>query len=235
MTKFRVIASDPPWEFGDELKMSDVKRGASSQYPTLTIKALKELPVEELAEDDAVLVLWCPSSLLAEGLSVMETWGFRQTQTHIWVKTKIAPLRHLQKELVQAFKKLSAVDGTQAPKTGFSGLVKGILSNFSLDKVLAFGLGRLFRQTHEVALVGVRGKIYEHLENRSQRSVHFHPVTKHSAKPEALQDRLETMFPQGNRLEMFARRDRPGWVCVGDECPSTVGEDIRDSLDRLKQ
>ena len=143
------------------------------------------------------------------------------------MKTKKTPLRSLQQGLVQAFK--------SAPKTGFAQLVKDILSKFSFDNLLAFGMGRLFRQTHELAIIGVRGKIYNHLENKSQRSVHFHPATKHSVKPEYLQDRLDLMFPKGNRLEMFARRARKGWVCVGLESPQTMGEDIRDTLNRLKQ
>ena len=230
MSKFRVLDVDPPWSFGDDLTMSETKRGSSSNYDTLTLDDLKKLPVQEICEEDAILILWCPSSLLSEGLEVMSAWGFRQTQTHIWVKTKKAPLRKLAIELVLAFKQL----GADESKANFSGLAKEILGKFRLRKVLAFGMGRLFRQTHELALVGIRGKIYQHLENKSQRSVHFFPTTKHSTKPEALQDMLEKMFPNGKRLEMFARRDRPGWTCVGMECPSTVGEDIRDSINRLK-
>jgi N6-adenosine-specific RNA methylase IME4 len=206
--------------------MSKTKRGASSNYKTLTNEDLKNLPVEEICEDDAILVLWVPSTLLSEGLEVMKAWGFRQTQTHIWVKTKKFPLKLLYKKILQSMKVVS--------KTGISQFVKDILSESSLDDSLAFGMGRLFRQTHELALVGVRGKIYNHLENKSQRSVHFFPATKHSVKPEILQDRLDIMFKEGNRLELFARRNREGWTCLGLECPSTIGEDIRDSLNRLR-
>lgn len=230
MTRFRVLVADPAWEFGDNLTMSDVKRGSSSNYDTLTIEDLKQLPVQEVCTEEAILALWCPSALLSEGLEVMKAWGFRQTQTHIWVKTKKIPLRSLVRELVLAFKQLSA----DATPGNFAGVAKEIISKFRPDNVLAFGMGRLFRQTHEVALVGVRGKIYDKLKDKSQRSVHFHPSTKHSTKPEALQDMLEKMFPKAKRLELFARRDRPGWTCVGLECPSTLGEDIRISLDRLK-
>jgi N6-adenosine-specific RNA methylase IME4 len=230
MSKFRIIVSDPPWSFGDELSMSKVKRGASANYDTLSISDLKDLQVQEIADEDAVLVLWCPSSLLSDGLAVMKAWGFRHTQTHIWVKTKKVPLRNLKRALLTAFKQVVAGQTTVT----FGHLIQDILSHFDLEGSLDFGMGRLFRQTHEIALVGVRGKVYDHLENKSQRSVHFFPSTKHSVKPEALQDMLEKMFPQGERLEMFARRNRQGWTCVGLECPSTMGEDIRDSLNRLK-
>ena len=114
--------------------------------------------------------------------------------------------------------------------------IDDLLRRFVLEDVLAFGMGRLFRQTHELVLIGVRGKVYSHLVNKSQRSVHFFPATKHSVKPDSLQDMLEKMFPgeEHHKIELFARRDKTGWTCVGNESPSTPGEDIRVSIDRLK-
>jgi len=39
---------------------------------------------------------------------------------------------------------------------------------------------------------------------------------RHSAKPEVFQDMVEAVSP-GPRLELFARRMRPGWTCWGNE------------------
>jgi len=41
-------------------------------------------------------------------------------------------------------------------------------------------------------------------------------TTKHSQKPEAFQDEIERVSP-GPRLELFARRARPGWTVWGNE------------------
>lgn len=90
---------------------------------------------------------------------------------------------------------------------------------------LAFNMGRMFRNCSEVALIGVRGR--PKLLDRSQRAVSLDVQLAHSAKPDTLQLRLEKMF-HGPRLELFARRDIDGWVCVGDECPSMRGVDVRD-------
>jgi N6-adenosine-specific RNA methylase IME4 len=30
------------------------------------------------------------------------------------------------------------------------------------------------------------------------------------------------------KYELFARRERPGWVTVGNECPGTIGVNIRE-------
>ena len=45
----------------------------------------------------------------------------------------------------------------------------------------------------------------------------FAPVGEHSAKPEEVQNRLDKMYPNTRRLEMFARRERPGWSVWGNQ------------------
>jgi N6-adenosine-specific RNA methylase IME4 len=216
---FDVIVADCPWIFQDRLEMSDVKRGAEANYSVLTMEEIKKLQVKDIAATNSVLALWVPSSLLQDGLDVMKAWGFTCKQTHVWVKTKKDSLANFN---ARARKYL--VDKNQA--------IENI--EFKLDECLAFGMGRLFRQTHEIVLVGTRGKVSSLVKNKSQRSVHFGPVNKHSEKPEDLQDMLDLMFPQCKKLEMFARRERMGWSCIGNESPTSLGEDIRTSIERLK-
>ncbi len=181
MTKFDVIVSDPPWAFGDTLKRMKKKtrRSAASQYNTMSAAQVAALDVKSIVNPKGcVLALWVPSSLLVDGINVMNSWGFSLKQIVVWVKTK--------KKIVDP------------------------------NNALAFGMGRLFRNVHEIALIGTMGKVYENLENHSQRTVIFAPNMGHSVKPEALQDSLDLMYPVGNKLEMFARRHRPGWTCVGN-------------------
>lgn len=87
MTPFGVIVADPPWPFDDSLTMSEVKRGARSNYATLSVDTLCQLPVQEVASDDGVLVLWCPATILESGFAVMRAWGFEYKQLWVWVKT----------------------------------------------------------------------------------------------------------------------------------------------------
>lgn len=100
-----------------------------------------------------------------------------------------------------------------------------------MNKMTRVGMGRLFRQSHEIALIGTRGKIYPLLENKSQRSVAFDKNQGHSIKPSTLQDRLEIMFPNANKVELFARRLRPGWTVVGNEID---GKDIRQAIQDIE-
>lgn len=41
--------------------------------------------------------------------------------------------------------------------------------------------------------------------------------TKHSKKPNCAYEMLETMFPSAKKIEMFARNERDGWDCWGNE------------------
>lgn len=45
----------------------------------------------------------------------------------------------------------------------------------------------------------------------------FAPVTAHSQKPEEVQRRIELLYPNATKCEMFARRIRSGWYTLGLE------------------
>lgn len=240
--KFRVIAADPPWPFKDTLAMSDVARGALANYSVMSITDIKNLPIKDFIDPEGtILALWVPSSLLQEGLDTMKAWGFKQKQTYIWVKTKKVPLKELASHFFKFIKignkktsslKQKELANYQKSLSKVSDLLNPDKSNTIINSILAFGMGRLFRQTHEICLVGTsNNKIYKALANKSQRSVSLAENLRHSAKPEHLQDSLDTMFPLGDKLELFARRLRPGWTCLGNEICN--GEDIRDSLNKL--
>jgi N6-adenosine-specific RNA methylase IME4 len=202
MEKYGLIVVDPPWQFGDKLTMSDVPRGADANYTTMSMRDVVTLSVRNRAADDAVLGLWCPGSMLSQGICAVEHYGFKQKQIWVWVKTGKGV-------------DVDAAHVEDIPDEGYA---------------MAFGMGRLARNACEFLLVGTRGKVYGKLENRSVRNVFFAPNTKHSAKPECVQDALDSMFPSVSKLELFARRQRVGWRTVGWECEGSK-EDVRDFCD----
>jgi N6-adenosine-specific RNA methylase IME4 len=86
-----------------------------------------------------------------------------------------------------------------------------------------FGMGRILRAEHEVCLVATKGR--PQVKNHSTRSTFVTdfdvtgfsaPVGRHSQKPEKLYEIIESLF-DGPYVELFARRHRPGWTCMGDE------------------
>lgn len=81
---------------------------------------------------------------------------------------------------------------------------------------LAFGMGRYTRQAHETCMIGTRGRGLDLIKNRSIRSVFFSPREEHSKKPELFYDLVEAITGgEGPYLELFARRQRAGWVTIG--------------------
>lgn len=82
---------------------------------------------------------------------------------------------------------------------------------------LQIGMGHYTRAAHELVVVARRGK--GRVLRRDVPSVFEAPRGAHSAKPERLQDIVETLAG-GERLELFARRHRPRWTCWGDQLPA---------------
>lgn len=82
---------------------------------------------------------------------------------------------------------------------------------------LAFGMGRSVRGAHETCLICTRGKYTKLIKNHSIRSVFTAPIGKHSEKPDKFFDIVESLVDgEGPFLELFSRRQRAGWHCIGD-------------------
>ena len=84
--KYRVIYADPPWSYGD--KAPSYPGVAENHYPTMTLAELCDLPVKDIADENAVLFLWTTSPLLEESFSVINAWGFKYKASFVWDKVK---------------------------------------------------------------------------------------------------------------------------------------------------
>jgi len=86
--KFSTILADPPWQFQNRTGKMAPEHKRLARYPTLKLQEIKNLPVEAIAEERAHLYLWVPNALLAEGMQVMENWGFKYKTNLIWYKIR---------------------------------------------------------------------------------------------------------------------------------------------------
>jgi N6-adenosine-specific RNA methylase IME4 len=89
--KYRVIYADPPWSYGDkrggaDSQTGDAYTGATRHYTDMSIDELCEMPIENLAQDNAVLFMWTTSPLLLECMPVIEAWGFKYKASIVWDK-----------------------------------------------------------------------------------------------------------------------------------------------------
>ena len=78
--------------------------------------------------------------------------------------------------------------------------------------------GYYFRQQHELLLIATKGNGIPtpKAENRPT-SIIPGLVRAHSQKPDELYTIIEKMYPEFNKIELFARNKRAGWECWGNE------------------
>ena len=89
-------------------------------------------------------------------------------------------------------------------------------SSLVWDKVRP-GTGYWFMNQHELLLLGTRGKIPA--PSKPLPSVITAKKGRHSVKPIEVYELLELYFPSLPKLELNARRARPGWDSWGFEAP----------------
>jgi N6-adenosine-specific RNA methylase IME4 len=73
------------------------------------------------------------------------------------------------------------------------------------------------RSNAEIVLIGERGKP---APPRILRATIFNGESEapdHSSKPPVLHEIVESAWPSGKKVELFARRKRSGWDCIGYE------------------
>ena len=82
--KFKTILADPPWEIAQKGKL-----GASRHYNLMSLEAIKNMPVADLAEDNAYLWLWTYPAALEQSFEVVRAWGFEPKSIFTWVKPRL--------------------------------------------------------------------------------------------------------------------------------------------------
>lgn len=90
--KYRVVYADPPWAF-ETFSANGHGRSADAHYDCMSLDAIRDLPVAEVADKDAALLLWARDPMLPAALSLVEAWGFEfKTVGFYWAKlNKSAP------------------------------------------------------------------------------------------------------------------------------------------------
>lgn len=80
------------------------------------------------------------------------------------------------------------------------------------------GMGYYARQQHELLLIAARGNLPVPKPSTRPGSVQrIRRSPKHSAKPGEFHRMIESMYPEYNRIELFARNQRVGWEVWGNQ------------------
>ena len=124
--KYGIIYADPAWSYTDKSKN---RGGAVRHYETMSIEAIKSLPVGEISDTNSALFMWVTFPKLQEGLDAIKAWGFEfKTVAFVWIKTN------------------KRTDPTQI----------SFLPVESFDSF--WGMGRWTRSNAEICLLATKGK-----------------------------------------------------------------------------
>jgi N6-adenosine-specific RNA methylase IME4 len=74
----------------------------------------------------------------------------------------------------------------------------------------------------EICLMGGKGNMKQFKKDPRVKQCLIQEVSKHSKKPQEIADRIVKLFPDVNRIELFARDAKPGWDVWGNEITNTI-------------
>ena len=206
MKTYSIIYADPPWKFSSNSQKKP-GRNVLKHYPTMTIDEIKSLPIREISAQRSVLFLWATYPLLDKALEVIDAWGFNyKTVAFTWAK-----LRSDAEIMFQNW---------YTTNTSLLG-IKRTFQETLRHRIWHMGLGFYTRANPEICLLATKGAPLPR-QNRDIPNLVVAPVGKHSAKPPEVRERIERLFGDLPRIELFAREKPKGWDVWGNEVKSDI-------------
>ena len=87
--RYGVILADPPWNYRNK----GVEGAAEAQYQTMSTAEIAQLPIQDLAAPDSVLILWATwPTLYPDAGNIIDAWGFEYVTGFPWVKVDKPPV-----------------------------------------------------------------------------------------------------------------------------------------------
>lgn len=225
--KFTHIVADPDWWYnkrlneqhgGNRTRFGD---GVWFKYatPPSDLATICSMPVGDLAADNCFLHLWTTGPHLFDAKEVMESWGFSYvTIEFVWVKISKSFVKSCVKDTIPL--SISLLER----KNIYDILIKGtrkLPGNYTASNV-------------EVVLLGKRGspKRSEHVKMFPQLIFTPLPKIPHT-KPDRVQEYIDASWPEGEKIELYARRYWKDWACLGNELEGQEGVDMMDSIPKV--
>lgn len=178
-TTYQLIYADPPWHFRVYSSKGE-DRSAKNHYSVMSTDEIIRLPIESIAAENSVLLMWAIDPMLDIAFDVIKAWGFTyKTVGFYWVKENIKS------------------------------------SSFFT------GLGYYTRANPEQCLLATRGKGLERKDKGVPRLI-VSPRSRHSEKPIEAHKRIERLFGDVERVELFARKKRDGWHVFGNQVEDSI-------------
>jgi N6-adenosine-specific RNA methylase IME4 len=195
---YDLIMADPAWPVKMRSPKGE-KKSAAAQYGLMSFDEIAALPVGALAPRNSVLFLWLPSNMVIHGgdpdLHYVD---------HDAARSRVG-------ECVKAW--------------GFRFAFQGVWIKRTKTGKLGFGTGYRNRNACDPWWICLKDdpdtpggrRLRNVIETMEEEPAFDGLRRRHSEKPEAAFEWCERYMPGARRLELFSRRNRPGWTTWGYE------------------
>ena len=188
MAGYDVIYCDPPWSFGGCTIPSS--KGSTKDKLVFSSRPL-ELQYPTMSDHELRKMFSTYVKDIANDNAVMIMWV---TDAHIPLALELGDLAGFEYKTV-AFRWLKKTN-------------KG-------NQVCY--MGKWTMKGSEEALLFTKGSAHKMLKARNVRQLVEAERREHSRKPDEVRERIETMFPDATKIELFARQQTEGWDVYGNE------------------
>lgn len=191
--KFNLIYADPPWQFSNVKTGGTMTSGSKHQYKsTMSVDEIKAMPIDSIAADDCILVMWYVGSMPKEAIEVVEAWGFtiKNMNGFVWNKLTVNNKPFFGMGFWTRAGSESAIIATKGKPKVASRSVRAV-GNYdpaSLDEVLG--------------ITCFSGSF---------------PIGRHSEKPSEYREACVELAGDVPRVELFARKRTHKWSVFGNE------------------
>jgi len=84
--KYKIIYCDPAWHY-ETWSLKGGGRSPDIHYNCMSIQEIKNLPINDIADNDCVLFCWVTFPFLNQVFKIIEEWGFNyKTVAFNWIK-----------------------------------------------------------------------------------------------------------------------------------------------------
>lgn len=191
--KFNLIYADPPWQFSNEKTGGTMTSGSKHQYKsTMSVEEIKAMPIDSIAADDCILVMWYVGSMPKEAIEVVEAWGFtiKNMNGFVWNKLTVNNKPFFGMGFWTRAGSESAIIAVKGKPKVASRSVRavGFYEPESLDEILKH---TIFSGTFKIG--------------------------QHSEKPNEFREACVELAGDVPRIELFSRKRTKGWAVWGNE------------------
>ncbi|HCR3184427.1 TPA: DNA methyltransferase [Morganella morganii] len=197
MKKYDLLLADPPWSYSNKSSNG----AADNHYNTTDFYSLTRLPIEKIASGNSVLCMWYTGNFALEAIKLAEAWNFKVKNMFCfaWIKSNKNAEDRIDKN---------------PPEDSFDFME-------ILNSETKINCGNYTRQNIEMCLIATRGKGLPRL-SASVRQIIYSCLGEHSEKPKEVHHRLEELYGDVPRIELFTREKYGEWDVYGDQVNSDI-------------